>query len=62
MQAELRDRVEDATNEIAVRKRGLFRPETVAAVRARFAAQPRDWSTLWLLTVIEWWMRRYVDG
>ncbi|MFA6564431.1 MAG: asparagine synthase (glutamine-hydrolyzing) [Verrucomicrobiia bacterium] len=62
MQRELRDRVEEATSETAVRKRGLFNPEAVAVLRARFAHKPNDWSRLWLLTVTEWWMRRYIDG
>lgn len=62
MQNELRDRVDDATSDEAVRKRGLFRPEAVALVRRQFAERPRNWSKLWMLTVAEWWMRRYLDA
>ncbi|MCX6908205.1 MAG: asparagine synthase (glutamine-hydrolyzing) [Verrucomicrobia bacterium] len=62
MQNELRDRVEDATCGDTVRKRGLFRPEAVAAVRQQVAEHPRNWPNLWLLTVMEWWMRRYLDA
>jgi len=62
MQNELRDRVNDATSDEAVRKRGLFRPEAVAVVRRQFAERPRNWSNLWMLTVAEWWMRRYLDA
>lgn len=61
MQNELRDRVNDATSNETVRRRGLFQPEAVAAARQQFAEHPRNWSNLWLLTVIEWWMRRYLD-
>jgi len=61
MQNELRDRVNDATSDETVRRRGLFRPEAVAAVRRQFTEHPRNWSNLWLLVVAEWWMRRYLD-
>ncbi len=62
MQNELRDRVNDATSDEAVRKRGLFQPEAVALVRRQFEERPRNWSKLWMLTVVEWWMRRYLDA
>jgi asparagine synthase (glutamine-hydrolysing) len=62
LQHELRDRIEDATSDDAVRKRGLLNPAAVAAVRRRFATRPNDWTKLWMLAVLEWWMRRYLDA
>ncbi len=62
MQHELRDRIEDATTPEATRRRGLFAPEAVARVRSEFVQNPsRAWPGLWMLAVIEWWMRKYVD-
>ncbi|MBM3889083.1 MAG: hypothetical protein FJ388_08145, partial [Verrucomicrobia bacterium] len=62
MQHELRDHIEDATNPEAVRRRGVFAPEAVARVRNEFVQNPaRAWTGLWMLTVIEYWMRKHLD-
>lgn len=62
MQNELRDRVEDATCDETVRRRGLFHPEAVATVRRQVTEHPGHWTKLWLLVMIECWMRRYLDA
>ena len=59
--------VEDHLGDAAVRKRGLFRPEFVSALRAGQVApgetrRRRVGERLWTLLVLEAWLRRFVDG
>ncbi|MBI5397756.1 MAG: asparagine synthase (glutamine-hydrolyzing) [Verrucomicrobia bacterium] len=61
MRNELRDRIEDATSDATVRRRGLFAPASVARLREEFARNPHAWPRLWMLVVLECWMRRYLD-
>ena len=47
----------------AVRRRGWFRPEVIARIRAEFEHGRRDYSLhLWSLLVLEEWARQYQDN
>jgi len=59
--------VEDHLGDSAVRRRGLFRPEFVQALRAGHDApsetrRRRVGERLWTLLMLEAWLRRFVDG
>ena len=62
----LKGRVDDLLGEKAVRARGLFRPEAIAAIRggAWNPAETRRRRTgekLWALMMLEAWIRTFVD-
>jgi asparagine synthase (glutamine-hydrolysing) len=62
LRSELRPMVEDTLNATALSRRGLFRPEAVAALVANDAAGRVDGAyTIFALMCIELWCRRFVD-
>jgi len=61
--AELAPLVDRYLSPDAVRRRGWFRPEVVARLRAEFSSGRRDFSLhLWGLLVLEEWARQYLDA
>lgn len=63
----MREIVEDHLGDQAVRKRGLFRPEFVRALRAGQdvpfeTRRRRVGEKLWTLLMLEAWLRRFVDN
>ncbi len=67
-QPELRTVVEDCLSPPSVARRGLLRPEAVRRVIRQFYNGPRLhrntghlWQRLWLLVVLELWLRRHLD-
>jgi asparagine synthase (glutamine-hydrolysing) len=63
LQNELQPLVERYLSPEAVRRRGWFRPETVAGLVTEFRSGRRDYSLhLWALLVLEEWCRQFLDG
>ena len=63
LRAELAPLVDRYLSPAAVRRRGWFRPEAIARIRAEFDEGRRDYSLhLWSLLVLEEWARQYQDG
>jgi asparagine synthase (glutamine-hydrolysing) len=68
-QPQLRTVVEECLSPPSVARRGLLRPEAVQRVIRQFYNGPRLhrntghlWQRLWLLVVLELWLRRHLDG
>ncbi|MGD9562323.1 MAG: asparagine synthase (glutamine-hydrolyzing) [Pyrinomonadaceae bacterium] len=60
---QLHDRIYDDLNERRTAERGFFDHRYVDTLRKEHSAGRRDHSTkLWLLWVLELWMRRYIDA
>jgi asparagine synthase (glutamine-hydrolysing) len=58
----LRDALTDYLSEAAVRRRGLFRPETVASmVKQHLRGEADHGERLWLLMALEGWMQATLD-
>ncbi|MEW5949731.1 MAG: asparagine synthase (glutamine-hydrolyzing) [Thermodesulfobacteriota bacterium] len=61
IKTELKDIVEDAISDHAVKRRGFFSPKAVAALYEEFLKGWRSYPTLWQLVMLELWLRRVVD-
>jgi asparagine synthase (glutamine-hydrolysing) len=60
---ELRPMVDDLLSEDQVRRRGLFRPETVRGMVDSHRNGDEDWSMqIWQLLTLEIWMQLFIDG
>ena len=62
MRHDLRPVVEDALSPASARRRGLFDPDEVSALRADFVDGRHPYPAVWQLVVLELWMRRVFDG
>jgi len=58
----LREVMEDALSDRAIRHRGLFRSTQVMKVRKDFLAGKTEWYFSWLLMMIELWCRELLDS
>jgi asparagine synthase (glutamine-hydrolysing) len=58
----LREVMEEALSDRAVRQRGLFSTTQVGKVRKDFLAGKTEWYFSWLLMMIELWCREVLDG
>jgi asparagine synthase (glutamine-hydrolysing) len=59
---DLREMVDDLLDEPRIRRRGLFRPETVRSWVREHRAGSRDWSMqIWQLITFELWMQTFMD-
>jgi asparagine synthase (glutamine-hydrolysing) len=60
---DLKEMVDDLLSGSQLRKRGLFRPETVERFVAEHRSGRRDWSMqLWQFLTLELWMQTFLDG
>ncbi len=60
---ELRPVVDDLLSEAQVKRRGLFRPETVRRFVDEHRRGAEDWSMqIWQLLTLETWMQMFLDG
>ena len=60
---DLRPVVDDLLSESQVRRRGLFRPETVGRFVDEHRRGTEDWSMqIWQLLTLETWMQLFLDG
>ena len=57
----LRDVMNDALDDAAVRRRALLDPAAVAGVRERFGRGDASWAEPWLLMMVELWCRAVLD-
>ena len=62
MRGPLRPVIDEALSPEAVTRRGLFDPGAVADVVAEFDAGRAPYLKLWSLTVLELWIRAFIDG
>jgi asparagine synthase (glutamine-hydrolysing) len=60
---DLKEMVDDLLSESQIRKRGLFRPESVRRFVEEHASARQDWSMqLWQFLTLELWMQVFLDG
>jgi asparagine synthase (glutamine-hydrolysing) len=60
---DLRPMVDDLLSVSQIRRRGLFRPETVARFIAEHRVGAQDWSMqIWQFLTLELWMQTFLDG
>ncbi|MBI3475485.1 MAG: asparagine synthase (glutamine-hydrolyzing) [Acidobacteria bacterium] len=60
---DLRPMVDELLSESQVRRRGLFRPETVRRLVDEHRRGDQDWSMqIWQLLTLEIWMQLFIDG
>jgi asparagine synthase (glutamine-hydrolysing) len=60
---DLRPMVDDLLSESQVKRRGLFRPETVRRYVDEHRRGAEDWSMqIWQLLTLEIWMQLFIDG
>lgn len=61
MRGELRNVVDESLDEATIRRRGLFDPQQVRAVKKSFDGNKIAWPQPWLLMMTELWCREVLD-